>query len=157
MRAASLRALVSIAALALGACDGEADPADAGPDGGTGPAIVLTVIAFEEADGLMGNVGRVSPTAGNVFYALDITLEARLDGPLPVAPNAFNLTLEDRTVIRGDSSTNEVAEGCSSRTVAQGESTACKIVFELLEGSAAPESLEWTDGARSAVALVPAP
>ena len=140
---------------ALAACDGGSGRVDAGSDWGAGPAVVLTVHAFEQTDGLMGNVGRVTPTTGNVFYALDITLEARRAGPLPVAPIAFNLTLSDGMIIRGDSSTNEVADGCSSRNVPEGESTSCKVVFELLEGSAAPETLEWTDGARRAVALVP--
>ncbi len=126
-------------------CDGGAPPmADAGP-----PPIMLTVTATAR---------EASPRPGSVFLVLDITLESRTVGPLPVAPNAFTLILADGVRSIGNAqATDALADGCRSRSVPLGGNTSCKVVFEVEEAAAAPVRLEWSSGTDTATATVPPP
>ncbi|MBX3271831.1 MAG: hypothetical protein KF729_16305 [Sandaracinaceae bacterium] len=136
--------------LALGACDGGGGGSDAGapPTG-----VVLSVTgAARRAD-----INGVVPRPGFEYLLLDAVIEARGVGPIPIAPFAFEVTLEDATRITADSRTNELADGCRSRNLAVDETHACRLAFTVALDAAPASTLRWSDGSRSAVAPVPAP
>lgn len=135
------------AVLLLSACDGGGD-ADAGSDAGPGPAIVLTVDAIERAETVVTRTGgALGPSFTDRFEVATITLSAVREGPLPVAPIAFQLTLTDNNTINASASgTNSAMDGCDSRSVPVGESTTCVVVFEVNEADAAPRSITWSNG-----------
>lgn len=147
-------ALRSMFALLLLACDGEAPVTDAG----VSRPVVLTVDAASAAgtvEEATGGVRGASP--GNQFYIIDLTIEAREVGPIPVAPNAFTLRLAGGARATASPMVTNLAEnGCVSRSLPLGESASCRAVFEVAEDAAAPEQLEWSDGTRTVSAPVPA-
>jgi len=141
-----LRASLLVAVTLLG-CGGGSDIDDAGITEG----VVLTVTAATSRDQING----VSPRMGYQYYLLDTTIEARGVGPISIAPFAYQLTLEDGTRVTGDSRTNELADGCTSRSVAVDEVRACRLLFLVLTDASPPATLSWTDMTESARASVP--
>lgn len=146
------------AVLLVAACDG-GDEADAGSDAGAGPAIVLTVDSIERVESVATRAGgALAPTFTDRFEVATVTLSAVREGPLPVAPIAFQLTLTDNNTVNASASgTNAVTDGCDSRSVPEGESTTCVVVFEVNDADASPRSITWSNGGSlSTVARVPA-
>lgn len=140
------RTLALVLLLAAG-CDG-ATTVDAG-EPATG--VFLTATGATMRDSING----VAPRMGFKYYLIDATIEARGVGPISIAPFAFEVTLEDGSRFTADSRTNELADGCTSRSVMIDETFACRLAFTPLIDAPAPVRLAWTDGSRSASAAVP--
>jgi hypothetical protein len=141
-------------AAAIAACGGGRDLADAdGADADVEP-IGLAVTASRHAMVVAG----MSARAGYRYLVLDVVVEARRIGPLPVAPNAFEVVLSDGTRRNAQTmATNSIENGCTSRSLPLGSSTECTLVFEVSQSGASPATLVWSDGTRTATAAVPPP
>ncbi|MFK7992036.1 MAG: hypothetical protein AB8I08_38820 [Sandaracinaceae bacterium] len=135
------------AVLLLAACDGGGG-ADAGSDAGSGPAIVLTIDSIERVESVPARgSGAYIPTFTDRLEVATVTLSAVREGPLPVAPIAFQLTLTDNSTVNASpAGTNVAVDGCDSRSVPEGESTTCVVVFEVNDGDASPRSITWSNG-----------
>jgi hypothetical protein len=148
MRLVSTVAPTLSAAAMLAACGGTPmEEVDSGP-----PAIGLTVHSAR----MIGSDGVMLPRSGYRFVALDITIAANLVGPIPVAPAAFETTLTDGTpAAAAPMPTNQVVNGCTSRSLPLGSSASCTVIFELMLGSADPATLVWSNGTYTIEAPVP--
>ncbi|MCA9604072.1 MAG: hypothetical protein KC619_00635 [Myxococcales bacterium] len=131
---------------ALG-CDGTTVE-DAGPPAS---GVILTATGVSERDSING----VAPRMGFKYYLIDVTIEARGVGPISIAPFAFEVALADGTRITADSRTNELADGCTSQSIPVDGMVACRLAFSPLVDAPAPATVRWTDGSRSASAMVP--
>lgn len=148
---------VALACLVLlGACDGSAD-IDAGVDAGVRP-IEVTVSSSSVVETVPARAGgSIAPRAGFAFYWMSVTIAANEGEPVPVAPIAFTLTLDDDTNVTANAqATNNAMDGCDSREVAIGASTTCNVAFEVAVDPPAARSLTWSDGIRSVTVRVPA-
>lgn len=133
--------------LVCAGCDGTA-VTDAGPPPS---GVILTATGVAERDSING----VAPRMGFKYYLIDVTIEARGVGPISIAPFAFEVALQDGTRITADSRTNELADGCTSQSIPVDGMVACRLAFSPLVDAAPPATVRWSDGSRSASAMVP--
>jgi hypothetical protein len=153
-----LRSIPLLIVLALAGCDGGGEPDAGPPDSGFVPPIVLTANSVMAAASvpLAGGGTPLGAGPGNQFYIVDLTLEAREIGPIPIAPNALRLALDGGMSFIADADpTNRTTDGCVSRNIPLGASHMCRAVFLVPEDAAAPDRLSWSDGTRTVGADVP--
>lgn len=136
-----------VLAVALSGCDGTAMPDAGAPTTG----VILTATGVAERPDING----VGPRMGYKYYLIDVTIEARGVGPISIAPFAFTAVLTDGTSMIADARTNELADGCTSRSIPVDGTVMCRLAFTPLADAPPPATVQWSDGMRTASATVP--
>ncbi len=150
-----MRALVFLGAAFVLACSNGNGNGDGGTDAGNNGAATLVVNSTSKPSA----IAAVSPSAGNVYAQLNVTLgNAGSSAPIGAGYAFYKVETDQSLVFIVSNASSVVASPCSPTTsIAQGGSYTCNLVFEIPTGQT-PVTLLYDDNAGdTSSASVPAP